>query len=760
MIERGKERGLGGRGKKTRAPSSFSSLLLQRAREALSLLCLFLSFELLSLSLSPLLSSTQQFHAPQRGTRLHHEVRASPTGKERERRTQKKYTAFRRFERKLTTEINPFLFLSLPPSLSPAPPSQLSSSPTSSEPPPPQFSDFFSTKKPKDFRAGLASGGKSLLKGLAGGAAGLVAAPALGAATDGAAGFAKGLAAGLAGAVALPLAGAGVAIAQVVRGAAAAPGAARAEASGLVWDRRSRSWVDPNDLPVAIRSEGGPGPGCSSSSSSGAPAAASASAAATRRSTSPSDDDLYAVLGLSSRSATPDEIRKAYFAVARRLHPDKNPGDAAAAARFALCARAYAVLGDPASRARYDALGAAALDANGVSSSSLDPSVFFGMLFGSERFAHLVGEFSLLSSISSAASAAAAATGASGNGDASPSLSEVLKAEMEKQRLAQERREEALATNLLALLKRWEVGDEEGFAAAAAAEGAELSSASFGPPLLSTIAGAYAAAADRELAGPLAGRLAAAAASAGRLGAKAKAAGAAMRAAAAQLALEEASRREAAAVAAAREARERREERGEERGGEEAEGEEGKAAAAAADGSTTTPPTPTGAVAAAAGAAGAAAPPPAAAAAGRAHQTEHSATATAAAAATARAAAEAAALPAMLDAAWRATRCDIQSTLAGVCRRVLRGGSGSGSGRPGEAFAAVGDSVRLRRAAGLRALAGAFSAAAASAVAAAPGGSDPAKAARTSAEAARAAVEAVAMALAEAAAAKDGNGSD
>jgi len=689
-------------------------------------------------------------------------VRASPTGKERERRTQKKYTAFRRFERKLTTEINPFLFLSLPPSLSPAPPSQLSSSPTSSEPPPPQFSDFFSTKKPKDFRAGLASGGKSLLKGLAGGAAGLVAAPALGAATDGAAGFAKGLAAGLAGAVALPLAGAGVAIAQVLRGAAAAPGAARAEASGLVWDRRSRSWVDPNDLPVAIRSEGGPGPGpgCSSSSSSGAPAAASTSAAATRRSTSPSDDDLYAVLGLSSRSATPDEIRKAYFAVARRLHPDKNPGDAAAAARFALCARAYAVLGDPASRARYDALGAAALDANGVSSSSLDPSVFFGMLFGSERFAHLVGEFSLLSSISSAASAAAAATGASGNGDASPSLSEVLKAEMEKQRLSQERREEALATNLLALLKRWEVGDEEGFAAAAAAEGAELSSASFGPPLLSTIAGAYAAAADRELAGPLAGRLAAAAASAGRLGAKAKAAGAAMRAAAAQLALEEASRREAAAVAAAREARERREERGEERGGEEAEGEEGKAAAAAADGSTTPPPTPTGAVAAAAGAAGAAAPLPAAAAAGRAHQTEHSATATAAAAATARAAAEAAALPAMLDAAWRATRCDIQSTLAGVCRRVLRGGSGSGSGRPGEAFAAVGDSVRLRRAAGLRALAGAFSAAAASAVAAAPGGSDPAKAARTSAEAARAAVEAVAMALAEAAAAKDGNGSD
>ena len=591
---------------------------------------------------------------------------------------------------------------------------------SSTEPPPPndgpQFSDFFSTKKPKNFTAGLASGGKSLLKGLAGGAAGLVAAPALGAATDGASGFAKGLAAGLAGAVALPLAGAGVAIAQVVRGAAAAPEAARAEASGFVWDRRSRLWVDPSNLPVALSSGSG--------SSAGAAASAAATAAKTLRLTNPSEEDLYAVLGLSSRSASPDEIRKAYFAVARRLHPDKNPGDAAAAARFALCARAYSVLGDPASRARYDALGAAALDVNGAS-SSLDPTAFFGMLFGSEKFAHLVGEFSLLSSISSAATAAA---GASSNGDSSssPSLSEVLSAEMEKQRLAQERREEALAINLLALLKRWEVGDEEGFAQAAAAEGAELSCASFGPPLLSTIAGAYAAAAERELAGPLAGRLAAAAASAGRLGAKAKAAGAAVRAAAAQLALEEASRREAAAVAAAREARERGERDGEEE--EEEGGEKEKAAAEAA---------------AAAGAAEAATT-----------TTEQTATATAAAASSARAKAEAAALPAMLDAAWRATRCDIQSTLAGVCRRVLRGGSG----KVGEA-PIVEEAVRLRRAAGLRALAGALSAAAAAAVAAA-GGRDPAKAARTSAEAARAAVEAVAMAVAEAAAAKDGNGSE
>ena len=91
-----------------------------------------------------------------------------------------------------------------------------------------------------------------------------------------------------------------------------------------------------------------------------------------------------------------------------------------------------------------------------------------------------------------------------GSSSSSSSLSDALSAELEKQRLAQERREEALAINLLALLKRWEVGDEEGFAQAAAAEGAELSAASFGPPLLSTIAGAYAAAAERELAASVA----------------------------------------------------------------------------------------------------------------------------------------------------------------------------------------------------------------------------------------------------------------
>lgn len=58
------------------------------------------------------------------------------------------------------------------------------------------FELLFSLKKPKDAKAGLASGVKSLARGVAAGAVGLVAAPVIGGITEGAAGVGKGLAAG------------------------------------------------------------------------------------------------------------------------------------------------------------------------------------------------------------------------------------------------------------------------------------------------------------------------------------------------------------------------------------------------------------------------------------------------------------------------------------------------------------------------------------------------------------------------------------
>lgn len=63
--------------------------------------------------------------------------------------------------------------------------------------------------------------------------------------------------------------------------------------------------------------------------------------------------DPYEILGVA-RTATPDDIRKAYRRLARTLHPDLNPGDKAAEARFKAVAGAYDLLSDATKRQRFD----------------------------------------------------------------------------------------------------------------------------------------------------------------------------------------------------------------------------------------------------------------------------------------------------------------------------------------------------------------------------------------------------------------------
>lgn len=95
---------------------------------------------------------------------------------------------------------------------------------------------LFSTRRPKDFRAGAASGAKSIATGVAAGAVGLVAAPIMGAREDGVKGFVKGVAMGVAGAVALPVAATVVGCVQVTRGALNTPDAIVQRRAGKVWD--------------------------------------------------------------------------------------------------------------------------------------------------------------------------------------------------------------------------------------------------------------------------------------------------------------------------------------------------------------------------------------------------------------------------------------------------------------------------------------------------------------------------------------------
>jgi DnaJ-class molecular chaperone len=67
--------------------------------------------------------------------------------------------------------------------------------------------------------------------------------------------------------------------------------------------------------------------------------------------------DYYATLGVP-KTATEKEIKQAFRKLARKYHPDVNPGDKAAESRFKLITEAHEVLGDPEKRKKYDELGA------------------------------------------------------------------------------------------------------------------------------------------------------------------------------------------------------------------------------------------------------------------------------------------------------------------------------------------------------------------------------------------------------------------
>ena len=73
--------------------------------------------------------------------------------------------------------------------------------------------------------------------------------------------------------------------------------------------------------------------------------------------------DYYEVLGIQ-KNASEDEIKKAYRTMAKKYHPDLNPNDKEAEAKFKELGEAYEVLSDPDKRARYDQFGHAGVDPN------------------------------------------------------------------------------------------------------------------------------------------------------------------------------------------------------------------------------------------------------------------------------------------------------------------------------------------------------------------------------------------------------------
>jgi molecular chaperone DnaJ len=95
--------------------------------------------------------------------------------------------------------------------------------------------------------------------------------------------------------------------------------------------------------------------------------------------------DYYEVLGVD-KNADDAALKKAYRQLAKKYHPDVNPGDKEAEAKFKEASEAYAVLSDPEKRAKYDQFGSAAFDGSmgggGMDFSGMDFSDIFGDLFG------------------------------------------------------------------------------------------------------------------------------------------------------------------------------------------------------------------------------------------------------------------------------------------------------------------------------------------------------------------------------------------
>lgn len=105
--------------------------------------------------------------------------------------------------------------------------------------------------------------------------------------------------------------------------------------------------------------------------------------------------DYYEILGVG-KSASADEVKKAYRKVAMQFHPDRNPGDKVAEEKFKEAAEAYEILSDSDKRGQYDRYGHAGVSGNGRgfgggASNMEDIFSQFGDIFGEDVFGSFFG---------------------------------------------------------------------------------------------------------------------------------------------------------------------------------------------------------------------------------------------------------------------------------------------------------------------------------------------------------------------------------
>ncbi|UKJ90221.2 molecular chaperone DnaJ [Theileria orientalis] len=249
----------------------------------------------------------------------------------------------------------------------------------------PVISGLFSTRNPRDITSAVGSGIKSITKGVVIGTTSLVLCPVVGVTNDGVTGFFKGVGAGVLAAITLPLAGIGVSLYQVGRGAINTPKAICEKASGKVWNKEKRVWEENwysleeeakmlKEYRESHKESSVPPPNKETYEAN----------------TDVFETELYEILQVSP-NATQETIRRAYYRLAKKYHPDKNinvDGEEDFNHLFHRLGEAYQILGDEQRRKKYDKYGRSAIS----DMSIMDSQLFFSMLFGSDTLEPYIGK--------------------------------------------------------------------------------------------------------------------------------------------------------------------------------------------------------------------------------------------------------------------------------------------------------------------------------------------------------------------------------
>jgi DnaJ domain len=232
----------------------------------------------------------------------------------------------------------------------------------------------------------LSSGLKSVAKGTVAGVASLIAQPIAGAQEGGIKGFVAGVATGVVTAVALPVTGVCVGAYQFSRGVVNSAEAVRNSHQGMLWNQEKREWYfyildDEHDEIERLQKE------MNSRASHGG----QGGVATNIEERKVKDREYYDLLKVSTNAAQAD-IKKAYYKEARLCHPDKRPDDPDAAKKFQTLGHSYQVLSNEQTRAHYDKHGIVDTDSD-AAMQSIDPFVFFAVMFGSEAVHPYIGGY-------------------------------------------------------------------------------------------------------------------------------------------------------------------------------------------------------------------------------------------------------------------------------------------------------------------------------------------------------------------------------